>query len=48
MIRVVWQEAEPGVRPRFIDVLENDEGLTDRLVVVEEDWDLLVDRVGLE
>lgn len=48
IIGIRGEDGRAGGGPGLIDVLDDDEGLTDRAVGVKEDRDLLVDRVGPE
>lgn len=43
--RKCWEDGKIG-RPRFIDVLNDVERLTDGYITMDEDRDFLVDRVG--
>lgn len=47
IIRIRREDGGTG-GPDVVNVLNNDEGLADGLVSMDENWDFLVDRVGLE
>jgi hypothetical protein len=47
LVRIRWQQRRP-VPPDLVYVLNDDEGLADRFPVVDENRDLLVNRVHLE
>jgi hypothetical protein len=47
LVRIRWQQRTPVV-PDLVNVLNDDEGFTDRFTVVDENRDLLVNRVHLE
>lgn len=48
VVRIGREKGRAVLRPGLVDVLKNDARLTYRLVIMDQNWDFLVDWIGLK
>lgn len=48
IIRIRRKNGWTVFRPGFVDVLKNDVGFAYRLVIMDQNWDFLVDWIGFK